>query len=103
LRQQVAVTFAGLLPFTTPLRKAGDIDAYAATFEDAQWSGAHSTRLELFMPHGLDEATTAEGIAGRIQLVDHGIAFPVLAGANATATPPQALPLKASIISPCAP
>jgi hypothetical protein len=70
------VQFSGTLPFTTPFISDPSV-LTAADFDQAQYSGANSRRLQLFMPHGLDVATTdAARLQQRVRLTDHGIPFP---------------------------
>lgn len=74
LQENLFVQFISVLPFTTPLKDSSS--ATAKDFNQAQGQGANSRNLELFMPHGLDDAqTVGNGLPQRIRLTDHGIPF----------------------------
>ena len=74
LQENLFVQFTSVLPFTTPLINSNS--ATAKDFNQAQWQGANSRNLELFMPHGLDDAqTVGNGLTQRLRLTDHGIPF----------------------------
>jgi hypothetical protein len=75
LQQHLSVQFSSTLRFTTPFKSDPSLLA-AGDFDQAQYQGANSRRLELFMPHGLDDAASAAtGLQQRVRLTDHGIPF----------------------------
>ena len=85
--------FSGLLPFSIPLA-----DTPPPSSSREAYKGVTSRRLELLMPHGLSDDTSADAIAARLQL-QH--VAPPWTG-NASSGAPEDVPFEVELVAECA-
>jgi hypothetical protein len=67
LSKDLSFNFTSTLPFRIPFPRT-EFNFRAPSLSETQYVGVGSTWLELYLPHGLSDDTTAEQLQGRLKL-----------------------------------